>query len=44
MRPKLAIIEPTIQKHNELRLIKARKPKIRSADDFIDDKGMVFSQ
>ena len=37
---KPAIIDPAIQKHNELRLIKAREPKIRSAGDFIDDKGM----
>src|SRR6266498_577116 len=37
---KPAIIDPAIQKHNELRLIKAREPKIRSASDFIDDKGM----
>jgi uncharacterized protein YjbI with pentapeptide repeats len=33
---KPAIIDPAIQKHNELRLIKAREPKIRSAEDFID--------
>lgn len=32
---------PAIQKHNELRLIKAREPKIRSASDFIDDKGLL---
>jgi len=37
---KPAIIDPAIQKHNELRLIKAREPKIRSANDFIDDKGI----
>jgi len=37
---KPAIIDPAIQKHNELRLIKAREPKIRSASDFIDDKGI----
>jgi hypothetical protein len=37
---KPAIIDPAIQKHNELRLIKAREPKIRSAEDFIEDKGM----
>jgi uncharacterized protein YjbI with pentapeptide repeats len=37
---KPAIIDPAIQKHNELRLIKAREPKIRSATDFIDDKGL----
>ena len=37
---KPAIIDPAIQKHNELRLIKARDPKIRSASDFIDDKGL----
>ena len=35
---KPAIIDPAIQMHNELRLIKAREPEIRSADDFIDDK------
>jgi hypothetical protein len=32
------MIDPALQKHNELRLIKAREPKIRSAEDFIDDK------
>jgi uncharacterized protein YjbI with pentapeptide repeats len=37
---KPAIIDPAIEKHNELRLIKAREPKIRSASDFIEDKGM----
>jgi uncharacterized protein YjbI with pentapeptide repeats len=37
---KPAIIDPAIQKHNELRLIKAREPKIRSASDFIEDKGL----
>lgn len=37
---KPAIIDPAIQKHNELKLIKAREPKIRSASDFIDDKGL----
>jgi uncharacterized protein YjbI with pentapeptide repeats len=37
---KPAIIDPAIRKHNELRLIKAREPKIRSASDFIDDKGL----
>jgi len=37
---KPAIIDPAIQKHNELRLIKAREPKIRSANDFIHDKGL----
>jgi Pentapeptide repeats (8 copies) len=37
---KPAIIDPAIQKHNELRLIKAREPKIRSASDFIKDKGL----
>jgi hypothetical protein len=26
--------------HNKLRLIKARRPKILSALDFIDDKGL----
>ncbi len=36
---KPAIIDPAIEKHYELRLIKAREPKIRSADDFIGDKG-----
>jgi hypothetical protein len=30
------IIDPAIQKHNELRLIKAREPVIRSAEDFIE--------
>jgi uncharacterized protein YjbI with pentapeptide repeats len=37
---KPAIIDPAIQKHNELRLIKAREPKIRSANDFIENKGL----
>ena len=35
-----AIIDPAIKKHNELRLIKAREPKIRLVEDFIDDKGL----
>jgi len=33
---KPAIIDPAIEKHNELRLIKAKEPKIRSAKDFLD--------
>lgn len=37
---KPAIIDPAVRKHNELRLIKAREPKIRSANDFIEDKGI----
>jgi pentapeptide repeat protein len=37
---KPAIIDPAIQKHNELRLIKAREPRILSASDFIEDKGL----
>jgi hypothetical protein len=37
---KPAVIDPAIQKHNELRLIKVREPVIRSAEDFIEDKGM----
>jgi hypothetical protein len=37
---KPAIIDPAIQKHNELGVIKAREPKIGSASDFIDDKGL----
>ena len=32
---KPAIIDPAIEKHNELRLIKAREPKIRTAKDFL---------
>jgi len=32
---KPAIIDPAIEKHNELRLTKAQKPKIRSAKDFL---------
>jgi hypothetical protein len=32
------MIDPAIQKHNEFRLIKAREPKIKSANDFIEDK------
>jgi hypothetical protein len=39
---KPAIIDPAIQKHNELRIIKAREPKIRSANDFIEDKGLSY--
>jgi uncharacterized protein YjbI with pentapeptide repeats len=35
---KPAIIDPAIAKHNELRLIKAREPKIRSVEDFIGNK------
>lgn len=31
---KPGIIDPAIEKHNELRLIKAKEPKIRSAKDF----------
>jgi hypothetical protein len=38
--PKPAIIDPAIQKHDELRLIKAREPKIGSASDFIEHKEM----
>jgi uncharacterized protein YjbI with pentapeptide repeats len=37
---KPAIIDRAIQKHNELRLIKAQQPKILSASDFIKDKGL----
>jgi hypothetical protein len=33
-------LEPAVQRHNELRLIKVREPKIRSASDFIEDKGL----
>jgi hypothetical protein len=33
---KSAIIDPAIEKHNEFRLLKAQKPKIRSANDFLD--------
>jgi hypothetical protein len=33
-------IDPAIQKHNELRLIKARELKVKSASAFIDDKGL----
>lgn len=33
---KPAIIDPAIKKHNELRLIKAREPKIRSAKDLLE--------
>ena len=36
---KPAIIDPAIQKHNELRLIKAQTPRIKSVRDFIDDNG-----
>ena len=37
---RIDLSDPAIQKHNELRLIKAREPKIRSANDFIEDKGL----
>jgi hypothetical protein len=37
---KPAFIDPAIQKHHELRLIKDHKSKIRKAEDFIDDKGL----
>ncbi len=33
---KTSIIDPAIKKHNELRLIKAKEPKIRSAKDFLE--------
>jgi len=33
---KPAIIDPAIEKHNELRLIKAKESQIRSAKDFLD--------
>ena len=33
---KPAIIDLAIEKHNELRLIKAQQPKIRSAKDFLN--------
>jgi len=33
---KPAIIDPAIEKHHELRLIKAKESKIRSAKDFLD--------
>jgi uncharacterized protein YjbI with pentapeptide repeats len=33
---KPAIIDPAIEKHNELRIIKAKESKIRSAKDFLD--------
>jgi hypothetical protein len=36
---KPAIIDPAIKKHNELRLSKAREPKIRSANDLLMIKG-----
>jgi uncharacterized protein YjbI with pentapeptide repeats len=35
---KPAVINPAIQKHNELRLRKAQEPKILSANDFADDR------
>ena len=35
---KPAIIDSAIQKHNELRLIKAKESKIRSAKDFLDEE------
>jgi Pentapeptide repeats (8 copies) len=35
---KSAIIDPAIEKHNELRLIKAKELKIRSAKDFLDNE------
>jgi len=33
---KSAIIDPALEKHNELRLIKATESKIPSAKDFLD--------
>ena len=36
---KPAIIDPAIAKHNELRLVKAQEPRIRSAEDFIGGRG-----
>ena len=41
---KPAIIDPAIRKHNELQLIKAKRPKINSAKDFIiENKSMLES-
>jgi len=37
---KAAVIDPAIEKHRELRLLKAQKSKLRKAEDFIDDKGL----
>ena len=37
---KTAVIDPAIEKHHELRLIKAQKRTIRKAEDFIQDKGL----
>jgi hypothetical protein len=37
---KAAVIDPAIEKHNELRIIKAQERQIRHAEDFIDDKGL----
>lgn len=31
-----AVIDPAIEKHNQLQIIKSQKPKIRSARDFIN--------
>jgi len=36
----LIVDDPAIEKHNELRVIKARERKIRSASDFIKDEGL----
>jgi hypothetical protein len=33
---KPAIIDPAVEKHNELRLIKAQESQIHSAKDFLD--------
>jgi hypothetical protein len=33
---KSAIIDPAVEKHKELRLIKAKESKIRPAKDFLD--------
>jgi hypothetical protein len=37
---KPASIDREIRMHNELQLIKARAPRILSASDFVDDKGL----
>ena len=37
---KAAVIDPAIEKHEELRQIKAQRHTIRNAEDFINDKGL----
>jgi hypothetical protein len=36
---KAAVINPALEKHNELQVIKTQKPKIRSVSDFLESSG-----